>query len=89
LALVWVLLACVCAGMGLLLPASIALSQQAGQRAKGTAAALNGGISFGCGAAITPVTGLLGNDSLIPMAALMAGFLLLALAVSRQIRVEP
>ena len=86
LALVWVLLAGVTAGMGLLLPASITLSQQAGERAKGTAAALNGGISFGCGAAITPVTGILGNSSLIPMAALMAGFLVLALLVSLRAR---
>jgi DHA1 family bicyclomycin/chloramphenicol resistance-like MFS transporter len=89
LALVWVLLACVTAGMGLLLPASIALSQEAGQHAKGTAAALSGGISFGCGAAITPVTGILGNDSLIPMAGLMATFLVIALLVSQLVRLAP
>ncbi|MGH3260961.1 MAG: MFS transporter [Trebonia sp.] len=83
LALVWVLLACVTAGMGLILPASTALSQQAGARAKGTASALTGGLSFACGALVTPITGLFSGTSLVPMTTVMAGFLVLALVASR------
>ena len=83
LALVAALLACVAGGMGLVLPASTALCQQAGARAAGTASALSGGLAFGCGALVIPVTGLLGSASLLPMAALMAGFLVLSLAAAR------
>jgi DHA1 family bicyclomycin/chloramphenicol resistance-like MFS transporter len=83
LALVWVALAGVAAGMGLTLPASMTLSQQAGQRAKGTASALSGGLSFAFGALTTPVTGVLGGSSVLPMALVMAGFLLAAVAVAR------
>ncbi len=83
LALVWVALALVAGGMGFLLPASTALSQAAGTRAKGTASALAGGISFGCGALTTPLTGLIGGASVFPMAIVMAGFLVTSLVMSR------
>jgi len=83
LALVAALLAGVAGGMGLVLPASTALCQQAGARAAGTASALSGGLAFGFGALVIPLTGLLGSASLLPMAALVAGFLVLSLAAAR------
>ena len=48
--------------------------------AAGTAAALLGAVQFGTGAAISPVVGLLGNDS-VAMATVIASGLLLALLV--------
>ncbi|QSB15381.1 multidrug effflux MFS transporter [Natronosporangium hydrolyticum] len=81
LAVVWVLLSVAVAGMGFTLPATTALAQEAGRRAAGTASALQGGLSFLAGALVTPVTGLLGYHSLVPMAALMAFFHLAALVV--------
>ncbi|GAA3619330.1 multidrug effflux MFS transporter [Kineosporia mesophila] len=79
LAIVWVLLSVLVGGMGLTIPSATALGQEAGRRARGTAAALQGGLAFFCGAAVTPLTGLIGYDTLLPMAALMSGFFLLAL----------
>lgn len=86
LPLVLALLPLVTAGMGLVVPASITLAQQAGQRARGTAAALNGGISFVCGAAVIPLTGLVTAGALVPMATIMAVFLTLAVAVATRTR---
>jgi DHA1 family bicyclomycin/chloramphenicol resistance-like MFS transporter len=83
LALVWVTLAGVAGGMGLTLPASMTLSQQAGARARGTASALTGGLSFAFGALTTPITGVIGGSSVLPMASVMAGFLGVALVASR------
>lgn len=74
LAVPWVLLSFVTAGMGLIIPASTALAQEAGRRSGGTAAALSGGLGFLSGALVTPLTGVLGYDTLRPMALLMSGF---------------
>jgi MFS transporter, DHA1 family, multidrug resistance protein len=74
LAVVWVLLSVLVGGMGLTIPSATALGQEAGRRSRGTAAALQGGLAFFCGAAVTPLTGVIGYGSLLPMAALMAGF---------------
>jgi DHA1 family bicyclomycin/chloramphenicol resistance-like MFS transporter len=60
--------------MGLMIPASTALAQEAGRRSGGTAAALAGGLVFLAGALVTPLTGVLGYRTLLPMALLMAGF---------------
>ncbi len=76
----WALLCVVVAGMGLCFPGTMALAQQAGRRAGGTAAALTGGLTFLVGAAVTPLTGLLGYDSLLPLAVLMTGFFVAASA---------
>jgi DHA1 family bicyclomycin/chloramphenicol resistance-like MFS transporter len=83
LAVVWVGLFVVTAGMGLVLPSSIALSQSAGARARGTAAALSGGISFAFGALVTPITGLFGGTSLLIMTVVMAAFMAPAFIGSR------
>jgi DHA1 family bicyclomycin/chloramphenicol resistance-like MFS transporter len=81
LILPWALLCAVTGGMGLVIPASTALAQEAGRRARGTASALQGGLSFFVGALVTPLTGIVGYQSMLPMALLMAGFFLCALAV--------
>ncbi|GAB3598523.1 multidrug effflux MFS transporter [Angustibacter peucedani] len=80
LAVPWVLLCLVVAGMGLSIPGTTALAQQAGDRARGTASALQGGLTFLVGAAATPLTGLVGYDTLLPMAELMLGFFVAATA---------
>ena len=71
----WVLLSCVTFAMGLMNPAAMTLAQAAGDRARGTAAALQGGSMFLVGAAATPLVGILGYTSLIPMAAAMAALM--------------
>jgi DHA1 family bicyclomycin/chloramphenicol resistance-like MFS transporter len=77
----WLLLSCVTAGMGLVMPSSISLFQEAGRRFAGTASALGGGLIFLAGAVVMPVTGLIGDSTLVPMAALMAGFFVLSALV--------
>jgi MFS transporter, DHA1 family, multidrug resistance protein len=75
LSITWLLLATVTWAMGLTLPASMTLAQQAGERFRGTASSLQGGLSLLAGAIASPMTGLFGDNSLLPMAALMsAGF---------------
>jgi MFS transporter, DHA1 family, multidrug resistance protein len=74
LPLVWAALTCVFGGMGFVIPATTALAQEAGRRALGTASALQGGLAFLVGAAVTPLTGLVGYDSVVPMGLLMGGF---------------
>jgi MFS transporter, DHA1 family, multidrug resistance protein len=81
LILPWVCLCWVTFAMGLVIPASTVLGQQAGDRARGTAAALLGGLAFFVGALMTPLTGVIGYTSLLPMALLMAGFFAAAVAL--------
>ncbi|WP_194906163.1 Bcr/CflA family efflux MFS transporter [Quadrisphaera sp. INWT6] len=71
LAAVWPLLCLVVAGMGLVLPANTVLGQEAGRRSAGTASSLLGGSGFLVGAAVTPLTGIVGDESVLAMAALM------------------
>jgi DHA1 family bicyclomycin/chloramphenicol resistance-like MFS transporter len=78
LALPWGLLCTVVAGTGLTVPATTALAQEAGRRSAGTAASLQGGLGFFIGALVTPLTGSIGYDSLLPMASAMAVFYLAA-----------
>ncbi len=88
LAAVWVPLSGVTAGMGLVLPASTVLAQEAGRRSAGTAASLSGGLGFLVGAAATPLTGLTGHATVAVMALLMtlglAASGLTALALARR-----
>ncbi|RKN38414.1 Bcr/CflA family efflux MFS transporter [Micromonospora endolithica] len=74
----WALLGVVVTGMGLTLPATTALAQEAGRRFAGTAAALQGGLGFLAGAVVTPLTGVLGYTTLLPMVAAMAVFFVAA-----------
>lgn len=70
----WLLLGTV----GLVLPNAPALALSRHGEAAGTAAALLGAVQFGFGALVSPVVGLLGNDSLA-MASVMLGGAALAL----------
>ncbi|MET0236538.1 MAG: multidrug effflux MFS transporter [Kibdelosporangium sp.] len=71
------------AGMGFVLPASIALVQNAGRHYAGTASALQGGAQMLCGALVSPLTGLIGTSSLLGMAVVMAGFMVASIIASR------
>ncbi len=70
----WVAFSCVTAGMGLSIPAAQVLAQEAGRRSGGTASALFGGLLFLTGSIVTPLTGVLGYHTLVPMALLMCSF---------------
>ncbi|TNM69637.1 multidrug effflux MFS transporter [Streptomyces sp. NP160] len=82
LGVVWPLLTVVVAGMGFTLPASTVLAQEAGRRSAGTASSLLGGSGFLVGAAVTPLTGLVGDESVLAMAALMVPGFVAATAVA-------
>jgi DHA1 family bicyclomycin/chloramphenicol resistance-like MFS transporter len=75
-----VLLAIVVAGMGLSIPGTTAVAQEAGRRSGGAAAALQGGLTMTVGAAATPLTGLTGHQTVVVMAGLMSLFLLCSVA---------
>jgi DHA1 family bicyclomycin/chloramphenicol resistance-like MFS transporter len=81
LAPTWVLLALVVAGMGLSIPATTSIAQHVGRATGGTAAALQGGLTFTVGAAATPITGLTGSTTVPGMAAIMAPLFVLASAL--------
>jgi DHA1 family bicyclomycin/chloramphenicol resistance-like MFS transporter len=74
--------------MGLVIPASTTLGQQAGDRARGTASALLGGIAFFVGALVTPLTGVVGYTSMLPMGLLMAGFFVVSIALAVRVQLE-
>ena len=78
LAWTWITLCGVTAGMGLVLPSSIALAQRAGATYAGTASALLGGLQFALGGLVAPLTGLIGYTSVTPMAAIMSVFMVLS-----------
>lgn len=84
----WALLCCVALGMGLVIPASTVLGQAAGARTRGTASALLGGSAFLIGALVTPLTGVVGYTSMLPMALLMGGFFVVSLMLAVVVRVR-
>ncbi|MEO5709154.1 MAG: multidrug effflux MFS transporter [Nocardioidaceae bacterium] len=86
LALVWAPLAVMLAGLGMFLPSSTVVVQRAGRRLAGTAAALGGGVPFFVGALTTPLTGLLGSQTVLTMSAGTAFFYLLAVVVAWRTR---
>ncbi|HVX45796.1 MAG TPA: multidrug effflux MFS transporter [Mycobacteriales bacterium] len=81
LSLVWPLLVVIVAGMGLTIPATTTIAQEAGRRFSGTASALQGGLVFLVGAVTTPLTGLIGHQTVRVMAGVMALFFLAAVGV--------
>jgi DHA1 family bicyclomycin/chloramphenicol resistance-like MFS transporter len=89
LAVPWILLCAVVAGTGLTVPATTALAQEAGRRSAGTAASLQGGLGFFIGALVTPLTGIVGYDSLLPMALAMTVFYVAAFALMLAVRLAP
>lgn len=89
LAPAWVLLCVVVAGTGLTLPATTALAQEAGRRSAGTASSLQGGLGFLTGAVVTPLTGFIGYQSMLPLALAMTVFYLASSALLRFISRQP
>ena len=86
LPLVWAPLALMLGGLGMFLPASTAMVQAAGRRSAGTAAALGGGVPFFVGALTTPLTGLLGSQTVLTMASGTFFFYVLALLAAWRFR---
>ena len=78
LALVWICLSGMTIGLGMYLPANSSIVQILGRRYGGTASALGGGLPFLAGALMTPLTGLLGQQSVMAMSAAVFGFFAVA-----------
>ncbi|GAA4812706.1 multidrug effflux MFS transporter [Streptomyces ziwulingensis] len=67
----WATLFVTCFGMGLVFPATMSLAQSLARHAPGAASALLGGLQFLFGAVASPLVGLFGEDSSLPMALIM------------------
>ncbi|WP_200302096.1 multidrug effflux MFS transporter [Streptomyces adelaidensis] len=67
----WVTLFVTVAGIGLIFPAAMSLGQALGRTTPGAASALLGGLQFLFGALASPLVGLFGDDSSLPMALIM------------------
>jgi Bcr/CflA subfamily drug resistance transporter len=67
----WAALFVVTVGIGLVFPAAITLTQSLGRTAPGAASALLGGLQFLFGALASPLVGLFGENSSLPMALIM------------------
>ncbi|GAA3564019.1 multidrug effflux MFS transporter [Amycolatopsis ultiminotia] len=74
----WITLFVVLAGVGMIFPATMSLGQTIGSTAPGAASALMGGLQFACGAVASPLVGVFGEASSLPMAVIM----LIALALA-------
>lgn len=74
LAAVWICLCGMTIGLGAYLPANSSITQAAGRRYAGTASALGGGVPFLIGSCTTPLTGLIGTESVRTMATAMVAF---------------
>ena len=81
-AVVWTLLAGMVGPMGFSIAGSVVIALEAGRRAAGTASALSGGLPFMVGAATTPLTGLLGHQTVLTLAGCSSAFFALALLVT-------
>jgi Bcr/CflA subfamily drug resistance transporter len=67
----WICLFAVLFGIGILLPAAMTLGQSLGRAAPGAASALLGGTQFLLGATASPLVGVFGESSSLPMAVIM------------------
>ncbi len=84
---VWVSLAVVTAAWGFVLPAAMTRTQHVGAVHPGTAAALQGGLTFGLGGLGTPLAGALGGTALAMgsvMAVLMAAAVVVQVVATRR-----
>lgn len=84
---VWCSLAVVTAAWGFVLPAAMTRTQHVGAAHPGTAAALQGGLTFGLGGLGTPLAGALGGTALAMgsvMATLMAAAVVVQLVATRR-----
>ena len=78
LATVWICLSGMTLGLGTYLPSNSSIVQILGRRYGGTASALGGGLPFLAGALMTPLTGLLGQQSVMAMSSAMFCFFAVA-----------
>lgn len=86
---VWCSLAAVTGAWGFVLPAAMTRTQHVGAAHPGTAAALQGGLSFGLGGLGTPLAGLLGGTAAAMgsvMAVLMAAAVVVQASATRRTR---
>ncbi|MHB9862221.1 multidrug effflux MFS transporter [Streptomyces sp. YIM S03343] len=67
----WATLFVAMSGVGMVFPAAVTLSQTLGRTAPGAASALLGGLQFLFGALASPLVGLFGERSSLPMALIM------------------
>ena len=67
----WITLFITVGGIGLILPASMTIGQALTRQAPGAASALLGGLQFLLGALASPLVGLFGTTSSLPMATIM------------------
>ncbi|WP_308159268.1 multidrug effflux MFS transporter [Curtobacterium sp. ISL-83] len=84
---VWCCLAVVTGAWGFVLPAAMTRTQHVGAAHPGTAAALQGGLTFGLGGLGTPLAGLLGGTALAMgavMAVLMTGAAVVQVVATRR-----
>jgi MFS transporter, DHA1 family, multidrug resistance protein len=78
LAVVWTCLSGMTLGLGTYFPSNASIVQLLGRRYGGTASALGGGLPFLTGAVMTPLTGVLGQQSVMAMSAAMVCFFMVA-----------
>lgn len=74
-AVTWIFLVVILAGIGMTLPSATTLGQVLGQDSAGSASALMGGLPYLLGAAASPLVGAVGTESALPMALIMLGAL--------------
>lgn len=67
----WISLFVTTTGIGMIFPASMSLGQALGRTAPGAASALMGGLQFLLGAVASPLVGLFGEATSMPMAVIM------------------
>lgn len=67
----WITLFVTVTGIGLVFPATMSIGQALGRHAPGAASALLGGLQFLLGALASPLVGLFGTGSSLPMAVIM------------------
>ena len=67
----WVTLFVTLGAIGLVFPAVMSIGQTLGRRSPGAASAVLGGLQFLCGALASPLVGLFGEGSSLPMALIM------------------
>ncbi|MGW0333217.1 multidrug effflux MFS transporter [Streptomyces sp. NPDC003011] len=67
----WITLFVTVGGVGLVFPGGMSIGQAVGRAAPGAASALLGGLQFLFGAFASPLVGLFGEDSSLPMALIM------------------
>lgn len=82
LGITWACLFGTMLGVGMVFPSTMTIGQTIGRETPGTASALMGTLQFLCGAAASPLVGILGHETTMPMAMiLLCGFGVGALAL--------